>query len=413
MSKTIENNLSIYEKTIVNQDFGLCLDCNQPKTSFYWCQNCDTKRLQQDFNKWTSGNDFIDKLIQESQLKARNYKDVIEWIPYNNLRNMKYLAQGGFSVVYKAILLGGYLSGWDEEKQQWMRVNSELKDEDYENAKQENIKSPLNENEKYGTHVALKCLNNSSRINEDFLYEWKNYLDFVYSSRNRNTILIKLYGITQDPETLNFMIAMEYMTIGCLRSNLMIKKYNPSNKYINLCNVIQSLSVLHKCNLVHGDFHSGNLLLDSPELLLISDLGLSKPADKPLKSDDIYGVLPYIAPEVLRGEPYTKAADIYSFGIIMWEMSSGIPAFNNISQDFGLSLDICQGLRPEIDEVPNIFDDTEKQKIFEKIEVEYTELMKRCWDFNPNKRPTAEELYINFNEWYREVPKGMRIPGKK
>ena len=106
-----------------------------------------------------------------------------------------------------------------------------------------------------------------------------------------------------------------------LRSNLLIKKYNPNDKYVNLYYVANSLSTLHKCNLVHGDLHSGNLLLDSQTFMYISDLGLSKPADRPSKTNDIYGVLPYIAPEVLRGKPYTKAADIYSFGIIMWEMT--------------------------------------------------------------------------------------------
>ncbi len=51
--------------------------------------------------------------------------------------------------------------------------------------------------------------------------------------------------------------------------------------------------------------------------MYISDLGLSKPADKPSETNEIYGVLPYIAPEFLHGKLYTKAADIYSFGIIM------------------------------------------------------------------------------------------------
>ncbi|RIA86791.1 kinase-like domain-containing protein, partial [Glomus cerebriforme] len=53
---------------------------------------------------------------------------------------------------------------------------------------------------------------------------------------------------------------------------------------------------------------------------MISDLGLCRPVNQPNVNNDVYGVLPYIAPEVLRGKPYTKAADIYSFGIIMWEM---------------------------------------------------------------------------------------------
>ena len=55
-----------------------------------------------------------------------------------------------------------------------------------------------------------------------------------------------------------------------------------------------------------------------------------------------------MAPEVLRGKPYTKAADIYSIGIIMWEITSGVPAFHNIPHDLNLSLDICKGIRPKL-----------------------------------------------------------------
>ncbi|POG77065.1 kinase-like domain-containing protein, partial [Rhizophagus irregularis DAOM 181602=DAOM 197198] len=172
-------------------------------------------------------------------------------------------------------------------------------------------------------------------------------------------------------------IVMEYMKLGDLRSNLTIKKYNPFDKYENLYFVAESLSALHRCNLVHGDLHSGNILLFNNNFACISDFGLSQPADRHTKSKEIYGVIPYIAPEVLRGNQYIKASDIYSFGIIMWEMMYSIPAFNNVPHDFRLSLDICQGLRP---------------KIIDCTEVEYMELMKRCWDSDPNKRPIAKEL---------------------
>src|ERR1043165_3151227 len=148
---------------------------------------------------------------------------------------------------------------------------------------------------------------------------------------DNNSEFILLYGITQDPVTSNYMIVMDHARLGSLRSNLMIKKYNPNDKYRNLYFIAESLLALHKCNLVHGDFHSGNLLLSDNLTVLISDFGLSRPENR--STNDVYGVLPNIAPEVLRGEPYTKNADVYSFGTIMWEMTSGIPAFNNISQD--------------------------------------------------------------------------------
>jgi len=213
----------------------------------------------------------------------------------------------------------------------------------------------------------------------------KNHLQCRYDSFD----VVPIYGITQDPETSNYMIVMDLIDDGSLRSNLLIKKYNPFEKYGDLRNIAFALSTLHKHNLVHGDFHSGNILLNSYSnhvvSLFISDFGLSRPADQPFKSNEIYGVIPYMAPEVLRGNPYTKAADIYSFGIIMWEFTSGAPAFNDIPHDYNISLSICKGLRPTI---------------VEGTLPVYERLMERCWDSDPNKRPTADELVEILSFWW-------------
>ena len=57
-------------------------------------------------------------------------------------------------------------------------------------------------------------------------------------------------------------------------------------------------------------------------------------------------ILPYVAPEILRGQNYTKAADIYSFGIIMYEVFSGLPPYHDVSHDDRLAIKICKGLKP-------------------------------------------------------------------
>ncbi len=62
--------------------------------------------LQQSFDKWTSGNEFIDKFIQETQLNAKYRRQILEWIPYNKLEDIKYLDKGGFSTTVYIKLFG-------------------------------------------------------------------------------------------------------------------------------------------------------------------------------------------------------------------------------------------------------------------------------------------------------------------
>ncbi|CAI2196841.1 10106_t:CDS:1, partial [Funneliformis geosporum] len=74
------------------------------------------------------------------------------------------------------------------------------------------------------------------------------------------------------------------------------------------------------------------------------DLGLYKSVEifQSSKNNNIYGVLQFVASEVLRGQPYTLASDIYSFSIIIWEFIYEIPPFDNEVYDFQLSLNICK-----------------------------------------------------------------------
>ena len=81
----------------------------------------------------------------------------------------------------------------------------------------------------------------------------------------------------------------------------------------------------------------------------ISDFGFCKPADEN-SSNNVYGVMPYMAPEILRGKEYAKESDVYLLGIVMNEIISIVPPFNKESHDEHLALDICRGKRPKIRE---------------------------------------------------------------
>ena len=108
---------------------------------------------------------------QDAQLNARHIFELLEWIPYNLLRNIKYLAQGGFSTIYDTVWLDGPIYKWDYEKKDWERYVYKLDEQDYKDANNPKIKNPLKSDEKYCSRVVLKSLNDSSNINEDFLNE--------------------------------------------------------------------------------------------------------------------------------------------------------------------------------------------------------------------------------------------------
>src|SRR5947209_6710316 len=91
------------------------------------------------------------------------------------------------------------------------------------------------------------------------------------------------------------------------------------------------LKKIHSKNLVHHDLHSRNILID--EKGLIADLGLCEPVKEHRKENEIYGVLPYLAPEVMSGKPYTKASDVYSFGMIIWVYTTGTEPFHDESHN--------------------------------------------------------------------------------
>src|SRR5436305_9525767 len=108
-----------------------------------------------------------------------------------------------------------------------------------------------------------------------------------------------------------------YYAEGGNFNNWIHRDYNNwSDDIYVLLYIIEGLEQIHEKNMVHHDFHIGNILLmyDDDYFPLISDMGLCGEVDN-VDITKIYEVMPYVAPEVLRGKPYTQAADVYSFGM--------------------------------------------------------------------------------------------------
>src|SRR5215203_4764340 len=144
---------------------------------------------------------------------------------------------------------------------------------------------------------------------------------------------------------------------------------------------------IHEEDYVHHDLHSGNIFLYDIKYSFIGDLGLCQQiVDKKDNPNKIFGVIPYLAPEVLSRKPYTKESDVYSFGMIMWEYTTGKKPFHDREHNHLLISDILNGIRPQVtDDTPEF----------------YAELMKKCWDHSPENRPTAKEIKDCLKGYYR------------
>ncbi|PKC68446.1 hypothetical protein RhiirA1_457199 [Rhizophagus irregularis] len=328
----ISQNPFTKECFIIFQD-GFCEKCNEQYADIEnkWCKKCQISNLKENFTRWTSGNKQIDALVQEIQVKVNKSSDIIfEWIPYDQFNDIKEIGEGGFAKVYSA---------------KW--IHSEIVELDEDDT--------FSINKATDKMVALKCLYNSQNITNEFLNEIRAYsIDNSFLTSN----ILKIYGISQNPDTEEYIIVLHYAG-----------------------------GEIHQNQMVHHDFHPGNILFKdnvstyvySISGICISDMGLCGEVGSMSNESKLFGVMPYMAPEVLRGEPYTQAADIYSFGMIMYFIATGRQPFSNCVHDHYLALDICKdGIRPTINEL-------EAPKC-------YIDLMKKCWDTNPDNRLNAIEI---------------------
>ncbi|GES73215.1 kinase-like domain-containing protein [Rhizophagus clarus] len=355
--------------------FGRCTECKLIYTGHKWCQPCNSKRFQQNFNDWTSGSEEIDKLIQDIQLTAKNHFQVLEWVPYDKLSNIVYIAEGGFGKVHRANWEDGYISCWDTNNCQWERRGS-----------------------KNGILIVLKSLNNSQNVTSEFISQI-----ILYPKIRRNKGPDIFYGITQDPSTKDYVMIMNYAKENWFKNfNLPNKNLDWSlqvwkKKIDTLQCIATRLKKIHSKELIHRNLHIGNILRFKNVFSLI-DVGFCKPANYKELENSTYGVLSSLAPEILRGQDYTKASDIYSLGIVMYVTISETPPYYNVAHDECLALKICEGLRPQFNiKVPKLI----------------LHLIKRCLDANPSNRPDANEITNTLHEWSLGLKNYFRSIKKK
>ncbi|CAJ0627517.1 9620_t:CDS:10 [Entrophospora sp. SA101] len=185
-----------------------CNECSEPYESLPWCYKCDLPKYS-DY-EYGSCNPEVDRLIEEAQEKLRE-KDssyFFEWIPFNKFKDFRKIGEGGFGSVFKATFT-------DRSVTDTARI------------------------------VALKCIKTSTTKGScaDFLEEVRIH---VLCSLEFDTFL-KIYGMTKNPKTLEYMMVTAYANRGNLRDYLEynFKKLKWTEKLNYLANIATDLDTLH------------------------------------------------------------------------------------------------------------------------------------------------------------------------
>lgn len=208
------------------------------------------------------------------------------------------------------------------------------------------------------------------------------FLEGFILGENNHPNIIKLIGIVAEGEKM--MIVTEYLEKGELGKYLRANKDSFCTKdLISMCtDVASGMAYLERKKCFHRDLASRNCLVTDTLRVKISDFGMSRLEEQPsMPSSDGYPLL-WTAPEVFKnGDTFTSRSDVWSFGILMWEIfSKGQNPYQDISfenRDDFLEIVIKQGYR---------------MRPPKETPVACYDLMKKCWELLPEDRYNFKEI---------------------
>jgi len=235
-----------------------------------------------------------------------------------------------------------------------------------------------------GERLALKKLHKGTkneRASRESYEAETSILDFAHPNIVKTFALMDLWNTN--------CIIMEYAGDRNLQNviNDSMECMNESRRITFALDIAHALDYAHDKGIAHLDLKPSNVIVTREDRCKLADFGCcqyveanEKPAS-PTKSN-LTGTYAYRAPELLRGECPTTKADIYSYGICLWQMLTREHPYGNQNQHVIIFGVVAYQLRPSISEVSN------------KHEELYVNLMQQCWHADAKLRPVASEVII-------------------
>jgi serine/threonine protein kinase len=182
----------------------------------------------------------------------------------------------------------------------------------------------LAEREKTGAKMVLKVLRQIPDVNDASIAAFDRFLqeyEMIADLDHPNIVKIYDLGVADD----HAHIAMEYLDAGDLRQRINEKIYaNVAVKYLR--EIASALARIHAVGILHRDLKPGNIMLRRDNSIALIDFGLAKRLRLQMEitgSGEIFGTPYYMSPEQGHGNPVDERSDIYSLGVIFYEMLTG------------------------------------------------------------------------------------------
>jgi len=230
-----------------------------------------------------------------------------------------------------------------------------------------------------GLEVALK------KFEDDMLsfsmIEFRREVAIMSILKHPNLVLF--YGACTKTKS-SLIIITKFIKKGSLRNLLMDKSFEiPFNFKLKICiEIAQGMAFLHSKDIIHRDLKSLNVLVDEENSMKITDFGTSRIVERATLMTSAIGTVSWMAPEILNNEKYSEKADVYSFGIIIWEILSRKIPFEELPS-WNIPVAVTKGERPTITKEMN---------------PELVKIMKICWHQKPSKRPSFVEILQELNK---------------
>ncbi|XP_006646318.1 serine/threonine/tyrosine-protein kinase HT1-like [Oryza brachyantha] len=192
-------------------------------------------------------------------------------------------------------------------------------------------------------------------------------------SRLHHPNVIKLIGACSSPPV--FCVITEFLSGGSLRAFLHKQEHKslPLEKIISIgLDIARGIGYIHSQRVVHRDVKPDNIIFDSEFCAKIVDFGISceEAECDPLANDT--GTFRWMAPEMMKHKPYGRKVDVYSFGLILWEMFTGSVPYEDLNP-FQAAF--------------AVFDKNERPVIPSSCPAALRLLIEQCWTSQPDKRP--------------------------